>query len=222
MILTEARYGYDAGTQLRDVTLAEARAMECNRCGDCCNGLSEYVRTDEATGLPLMVWGSQYPVDLYESRYGQRMLQPVCMTDGGIGIGEDFEVDVDGKPHTSFQCAFWRDGDPSSCGLYRNEPNPADLSTIRPRNCGDFPVYGIMVDDTIIAGHSFVPAVGALPRCTWYGIRVVGPWRDTPMWRERWEKQQRGEPVPEIQVPESFIAALAAREARNGKQLQDL
>ena len=51
-----AALGYEAGTALRDVTLAEARSWQCNRCGDCCDGSREHVRKDEATGLPLFVW----------------------------------------------------------------------------------------------------------------------------------------------------------------------
>ena len=32
-VLPKDFLGYEAGTELRDVTLEEARSMECNRCG---------------------------------------------------------------------------------------------------------------------------------------------------------------------------------------------
>lgn len=190
--LTKDFLGYEQGTVLRDVTLAEARSWECNRCGDCCNGLSEYVKKDEATGLPLFVWGSNAPEDLYQERYGKRLLQPIVMADGGPDIGEDFEVDEDGKPYTSFKCSFLCDEDKekTSCGLYGLDKDPKDLSTIRPRNCGEFPIFGLDVDAAIIDGNPYVPPTGSLPRCTWHGIRIVGPWKNEDNWIARWNEQQ--------------------------------
>lgn len=212
-VLAKDSLGYDAGEKLRDVTLREARNMECNRCGDCCNGLSPHVKKDEATGLPMFVWGSKFPEDLYEERFGQRLLMPIVMGDGGPRLGADFEIDADGKPYSAFRCSFWEPGEPSSCGLYGKDKDPNDISTIRPRNCGDFPVFGSAIDDALIGGHSYVVPTGALPRCTWYGLRIVGPWRDTPYWRERWNKQQAGEPVDDLSLPPDFIEAVAAKTA---------
>lgn len=220
--LEKAVQGYEAGTELRDVTLREARAMECNRCGGCCNGLlpDDVVKKDEDTGLPLFVWGSKFPEDLYEKRYGQRMLQPIGFLDdssempyqGRIGIVDKFEEDDQGKPHTCFSCAFHRQDTPekSTCMLVEaeGEGNPEDISTIRPLNCGEFPIFSSAVDDAIIGGHTFVPATGALPRCTWYGLRIVGPWKDTPYWRDRWSRQQNNEEVADLSLPEDFVKGL--------------
>lgn len=218
--LPVATQSYEAGTELRDVTLREARAMECNRCGDCCNGMSPHVKKDEDTGLPLLVWGSKFPEDLYEKRYGIKMLQPIGFLDdssempyqGRIGIVDKFEEDSDGKPHTCFSCAFHRQDTPetSTCMLVetQGEGNPENISTIRPLNCGDFPVFSTAIDDTIVAGHEFVPATGALPRCTWHGIRIVGPWKNEPYWIKRWEAQQRGEEVADLSLPEDLIKGL--------------
>lgn len=196
---------YDAGSILREVSLTEARSWECNRCGDCCNGLADDVKKDPETGFPLFTWGSRYPEDRYRARYGRELLIPLVRTDGGVGPGQDFERDADGKPYTAFVCSFLElptDTEPAGCGLYHGG-NPADLSTLRPRNCGEFPVFGLDVDAVILEGRGYVPHTGALPRCTWYGIRVVGPWKDGErdpggVWRERWEKQQRGEEVPRL------------------------
>lgn len=214
-VLVEPFLGYPAGTVLRDVTLAEARAMECNRCGDCCNGLRPNVRKDEDTGLPLSVWGSKFPDDLYEQRYGQHMLIPIVMGDGGPQFGEAFEIDADGKPYTAFGCSFLETHGPespfeSTCTL-RGREDPADVSTIRPRNCGEFPVFGLDIDAALIDGHTFVPPVGPLPRCSWYGIRIVGPWKDTPYWRERWERQQVGLPVKDFSANPEFTGDLLSR-----------
>lgn len=187
--------GYPAGTILRDVPLREVRAWECNRCGDCCSGLRPGVAKDGETGLPLFTWGSSYPGDLYEVRYGRRMLRPVVRYEGDIAIGDAFEVDADGKPYACFSCAFLvehPEGElpETTCELYGRDTDPSDLSTIRPRNCGEFPVFGLDVDATIIDGHPYVPPTGSLPRCTWHGIRVVGPWRHEPEWEQRWRDQQ--------------------------------
>lgn len=206
-ILPEESYGYPAGFPLLDVPLREARALECNRCGDCCNGLSDGVTKDEATGLPKFVWGSNAPDDLYEERFGKKLLQPIVMGDGGIELGDAFEIDADGKPYTAFQCSMWRapeeEGGCSSCALYGMDTNPNDLSTIRPRNCGEFPVFGLIIDTEIIDGHPCILPTAALPRCTWYGIRVVGPWKNEDAWRERWEKQQELREQPTSASPVS-------------------
>lgn len=193
-VLPEDILGYAAGTELRDVPYHEAAAMECNRCGDCCDGLGDGVLKDEATGLPRFTWGSNAPDDLYTTRYGERLLIPVVMGDGGPQTGKDFEVDADGVPYTAFQCSQLqrREGtEQTACGLYGRD-DPEDLRTLRPRNCGDFPIFGLATKAAIIDGKSFVPAVGSLPRCTWYGMRLVGPFKDESGWRERWETQQKG------------------------------
>lgn len=224
-ILPKPFLGYDEGFELRDVTLREARAMECNRCGDCCDGLREDVKKDEITGLPLSVWGSQFPKDLYEKRYGKRLLQPIVMVDGGIDIGEKFEINSDGKPHTCFSCSMLvnkpegEDGPETGCAIYQKErevdaSKKENLKYIRPRACGDFPVFGAEASLPLVDGHTFVPPTGAFPRCTWYGIRIIGPYREEPYWQDRWEKQQKGEEVaPLPPLDPKIIKALLARRA---------
>lgn len=192
-VLPKDFMGYPAGTVLRDVPLREARAMECNRCGlrDCCDGTMEDVVKDEATGFPLLVWGSRYPADFYEERYGKPLIQPLVRGDGGIVVGDAFEVDADGREYTAFKCSALKPCDDGTalCGIRSEFPNPdpKKLEQMQPRSCGEFPIFGLDVDATIIDGHPFVPPVGALPRCTWYGMRIVGPWKNTPKWVQRWE-----------------------------------
>jgi hypothetical protein len=219
-VLPKDYQGYDAGTELRDVTLQEARAMECNRCGGCCSGLlpDDVVTKDPNFGMPLMTWGAKYPADRYKERYGTEMLLPVVRKDGGIGIGEAFEVMDNGQEYTCYTCTFFsQDGEGKAlCGLREQygDGDPQKLETLRPLNCGEFPVFSTAVDDALVGGHSFVPATGALPACTWHGIRVTGPWKDTPYYRDRWEAQQRGEPVADLSLPEDVVQGLENRAAK--------
>lgn len=227
-VLPERRGAYEAGTVLTDMTLAEARALECNRCGGCCAGDldDETVRKDKATGLPLMVWESPdtaaHPQRAqtadpmrYASRFdGDPLLIPLVMVDGGIGFGEDFERDADGRPYTAYHCRALayrgRGAEPESeCRIYGTEQHQ-----VRPYNCGAFPVYGLEVDDAIVQRGYYIPPTGALPRCTWYGIRITGPWKDRPAWRARYAAQARGEPVQDMSLPPAFVAAVAAQQRK--------
>ncbi len=183
-VLTEDRVGYPAGTVLRNVTLAEARAMECSRCGDCCDTTSEYVKTDPVVGLPLFVWTKPHedtafelPEDRYAKRYGRPLVQAVVRGDGGLVTAQEFERDGNGDEHRSFKCAALMrvTDDYTTCSLYSNfDPDPA-----RPYHCGAFPVQGMEADQAVNVGGEYIPHTSALPRCTWYGLRIVDPWKET-------------------------------------------
>ena len=153
--------------------------MVCNQCGDCCDGSRPGVLTDDRTGLPRIVWGSEFPADRYASRFGQPLLIPLVRGDGQLVDGDDFERDDAGVPYTSFRCPMLAEtGDPlapTRCSIWGGRNH---LLEKRPLNCGDFPVFGLVVDDSIIAHGSFVPPTGGLPNCTWHGIRIVGPWKE--------------------------------------------
>lgn len=181
-VLPVALLGYEAGTVLRDVTLKEARSWECNRCGGCCAGdlADDVVKKDEATGLPLFVWtgeeGLPEPDDFYASRYGRQMLQPLVMGDGGVTVGDAWEVDADARPYKAFRCAFLREDSDceTTCTLRERfpAPDPDMPEQNRPLHCGEFPVFGPI--KSVIQEHgSYIPATGSLPRCTWHGIRIV-------------------------------------------------
>ncbi len=187
-ILPKDMLAYEKGTVLVDVPLREARDMECNRCGDCCDSSGENVKLDKKHSVPLFVWGGNLPEDRYKSRFGKEMVIPLVRGDGGLVEAEEFEIQSNGEPHRAFRCTFLeRDEEGlSSCGIY-DQPSPER----RPLNCGSFPVFGQEVDDAIIDHGYFIPPTGALPRCTWYGMRIVGPWKETKNWNMLFENQRR-------------------------------
>lgn len=140
------------------------------------------------------------------------MLLPIGMVDGGIDIKLEFERDADDKQYSCYSCAFHGMGVDglATCELLEKYPNPDPKvpAQNRPLNCGDFPVFGSAIDDALLGGHSYVPATGAYPKCTWWGIRIVGPWRDTPQYTERWDRQQQGLPVPDLTLPSNYVLLL--------------
>jgi Fe-S-cluster containining protein len=173
------------------MTLDEARTLECNRCGDCCDGTSEFVATDPIVGLPLFVWtrdgdenAFDLPEDRYEERFGHALIQPVIRGDGGLCVGEEFERDGAGQEYRSFKCAALRADDDglTSCRVYDERPS------VRPYHCGSFPVFGMEADIAILNRGEYIPHTAPLPRCTWYGVRIVGPWKETPQWRQHHEE----------------------------------
>lgn len=188
--LPKAMLGYDKGYVLKDVSLTEVRSMECNRCGDCCDSSRPDVKLDPDTGLPLWVWGSNLPHDRYRLRFGEEMVKPLIRGDSEMVEAKDFEYDADNKPHRSFRCRFLleEENGQTRCAIYE-QPEPER----RPLNCGSFPVFGLELDDAILDHGFFILPTGALPRCTWYGIRAVGPWKNTRNWRRLWVRQQRKE-----------------------------
>ena len=190
--LLKGTVGYPAGTVLRDVTLVEARAMECNHCGDCCDGTSEHVERDPVSDMPLFVWTKDsednafdLPEDRYEKRFGHPLIQPVVQGDGGPRVGEEFERDQNGDEYRAFRCVALKDQPDGTraCRIYDERPS------VRPYNCGAFPVFGMEADMAIINRGQYIPHTSPLPRCTWYGLRIVGPWKETPQWREHFGRQ---------------------------------
>jgi len=172
--------GYEPGVILRDVTLTEARAMECNRCGDCCDTTSEHVLLDRRTGLPRFVWTKpgmdtsfELPEDRYAKRYGRPLIMPVIRGDGELVTANEFERDANGEEHRSFQCRALQatdDPDVKHCELYAHR---GDADANRPYHCGAFPVFGLEADQAINIGGMYIPHTAALPRCTWHGIKII-------------------------------------------------
>lgn len=191
--------------------------------------MSDYVKKDEETGLPLYVWESpDRAADPARSqtadpmRYADRfnglpLLQPIVMGDGGIQLGETFERDALDRPYTAFRCrAFLSfpegpEGPEGGCAIY-DKTYLDENTNARPYNCGSFPLFGTEADEDVVQTGSFIPPTGALPRCTWYGIKIVGPWKDTPYWQKRYEDQANGVEVPPLpSLPAEFAQSLVDR-----------
>ena len=141
----------------RYVTLAQARALDCNGCGDCCDSS----RTDG-----FWTWGA-VPRDQYRALLeGSPLIIPVMRSDGGWGDRD------------------WRPGDdsdstptPFRCGAFRTQPDGRGLCGIhdreRPSKCGEFPVHMIGQDEDVEARGMMHLETSAFPRCTWYRMDAV-------------------------------------------------
>ncbi len=143
----------------RYLTLAEARALECNGCGDCCDSS----RTDG-----FWTWGA-LPRDQYRSLLdGPPLIIPVT---SGLEGWRDRD---------------WRPGDdsdamptPFRCSAFRPQPDGRGLCGIhdreRPSKCGEFPVHMVGQDEDVRARGVMHLETSAFPRCTWYRMDAVAP-----------------------------------------------
>lgn len=141
----------------RYLTLAEARALDCNGCGDCCDSS----RTDG-----FWTWGA-LPADQYRALLGGAPLI-IPLARAGDGWGD----------------RAWRPGDdsdatptPFRCGAFRPQPDGRGLCGIhdqeRPTKCGEFPVHMVGQDADVEARGAMHLETSAFPRCTWYRMDAV-------------------------------------------------
>jgi Fe-S-cluster containining protein len=136
------------------MTAAEAAALECNRCGDCCGSREvESAWPDEGVRWG---WGA-IPADGFaEFNGGAPLIIPLAEVTPGYY--EDTFAVLSG--HHPFRCArFSRDDEGLGvCGLH-DAPRPA--------LCGEFPF------DRMDDPERFAKSIAFFPRCTWYGIEIV-------------------------------------------------
>jgi Fe-S-cluster containining protein len=142
----------------RYLTLEVARALECNGCGDCCDSR----RTDG-----FWTWAA-LPADGYRDlNRGDPLIIPLERVDVGWRdrphVAED---DLEFSP-TRFRCAAFvpLDSGNALCRIHDSE---------RPRACEQFPVWVPEVERDLEERGEAVLQTGSLPRCTWYGVVVVG------------------------------------------------
>ncbi len=148
------------------MTRAEAEALECNRCGDCCG--SRGAVTQWPSGRVRWHWGAIEPDQFAGLNGGVPLIIPLVEAtpdyyeDDPAPLAYSIRGDEwDGWLMSSaFRCAqFSRDDDGLGvCGLY-DEP--------RPPACGGFP-YDHMGDP-----KRFAEDIAKFPRCTWYGIEII-------------------------------------------------
>ena len=143
---------------MRELTLAEAQALECNGCGDCC---------DSRRAGNRWWWGSAED-DFYASlNGGQPLIIPLRETHEG-----EWEQSLPLPPPRgrvdAFTCAALRPaGDTASCSLY---------GSLRPEACSGFPLFGsfgaALELEAIEKGYG-TPQTAWLPRCTWFDVLIV-------------------------------------------------
>lgn len=146
----------------RYLTLADARALACNGCGDCCDSS----RTDG-----FWTWGA-LPRDQYRPLMGgEPLIIPVTHAPA-----ED--------PGAGWHDRDWRAGDgsdvtatPFRCAAFRPQPDGRGLCGIhdgaRPVKCGEFPVHMAGQDADVQARGVMHLETSAFPRCTWFRVDAV-------------------------------------------------
>ena len=162
----------EEGYVWRYLTAAEARALTCNRCGDCCDSrqldsphdcqwgalpASQYAEYND--GVPLII-----PLEERDGRYVDAEWRH------GMGVATRALRDA-----TSFRCVrlvVWPDGE-TSCGLH-NKP--------RPPVCGDFPQ---LPSESVEPGDERECRAAGLERCTWAGVLLVSDDEPALAWRDR-------------------------------------
>ncbi len=151
----------DAGStpdeRRRYLTLAAARALECNGCGDCCDS----ARTDG-----FWTWGT-VPRNQYRSLMaGIPLIIPIIRTDGAWSDRDWRPGDDSDATPTPFRCSAFRpqpDGR-GLCGIHDQE---------RPSKCGEFPVHMVGQDQDVEARRVMHLEASAFPRCTWFRMDAV-------------------------------------------------
>lgn len=145
------------GARSRFVTLAQARALECNGCGDCCDSR----RTDG-----FWTWGA-VPADQYRAQCGGSPL--IIPIERGEGSWRDRAHQLDDSSAlsgTRFRCSAFQPQEDGRglCGRH---------GQWRPPKCGEFPAWGADIEEELVATGLATLHVGAFPRCTWHGMTVV-------------------------------------------------
>ena len=150
----------------RYLTLVQARALDCNGCGDCCNS----ARTDG-----FWTWGAlpagQYAHLLAGIGEGAPLIIPLerIAAGGGADGWRDRAwrpTDATAATSTPFRCTAFRpqaDGR-GLCGIHDGE---------RPAQCGEFPVHTPGLEADVLSRGVLHLETSAFPRCTWYRVDVV-------------------------------------------------
>jgi Fe-S-cluster containining protein len=140
------------------LTLAAARALECNGCGDCCDSR----RTDGFWTWPGI------PADQYRGLTGGPLLIiPLERIGGDRWRDRAYHADDAGElAGTRFRCTAFEPR-PDGGGLCSRHDQP------RPPVCGEFPVWASALEAELAELGEVPIPVGAFPRCTWYGMVLV-------------------------------------------------
>lgn len=141
----------------RYLTLAAARALDCNGCGDCCDS----TRTDG-----FWTWGA-LPRDQYRALGGgEPLIIPLERRSDGWRDRPWRAEDASVAAPTPFRCAAFRpqpDGR-GLCGIHDRE---------RPGLCGEFPVHTRDLERDLARRGLVRLETSAFARCTWHRMDVV-------------------------------------------------
>lgn len=151
---------------IRYLSLADARALACNGCGDCCDSR----RTDG-----YWTWAS-LPADGYASHCdGEPLIIPLTSRSGTWIDREHTPTDLDDFSGTRFRCTAFTPTPPTP-DLPDGGGTCARHDRWRPAACGEFPVGGANLETELMAAGEVPLETGAFPRCTWFRVTIV---RDT-------------------------------------------
>ena len=174
---------------LRFVTLDEAKAMECNRCGECCSSL-------RAPGRGLWSWGGLPPGRHHGliTLLDERTLKPREWRKG----------DDDPRAHNAYDCTALDilDDGTTSCGIYGNARQPS--------RCLEFPVDYDGIEDELAAGPILL-RTEPLHSCTWYLMIVLAD--DSPLLG--WRRRDQRLPWARLSVPRRRQVYSVIREAEH-------
>ena len=147
-------------THRKYMTLSEARSIECNGCGDCCDSR----RTDG-----YWTWGS-LPTDQYASiNNGEPLIIPIIRS----GKNNDQWIDRDLVEQdqleyspTRFRCSAFlpQEDGRGFCGNH---------DALRPDKCGEYPVNTPGIEKELLEQGEVVLNTDAFSRCAWFGVTVV-------------------------------------------------
>lgn len=163
---------YQSWRPWRIVTVQEARALECNMCGDCCDSSrSGKTGTQWAWGTVPKSKYAEYMPDgtplfmlLRHAKNGRWVERPWEPEDARDGSNANYRCRAfvpdpldPAAPHPTGKCSLW---DP-------------DDTTTRPPTCSQFPVYSTVLDG-LRPGDVYLLQTMVLTRCTWAFMMVVG------------------------------------------------
>lgn len=154
-------------TPRRVMTLADAQALECNRCGQCCDSRRAYRASGDVRRV--WQWGNAQRDGYAEFNGGKPLIIPLYQPHGDRAY-EAMPQLADGTGH-----AYLRE---YTCARLEPQPDGSALCGLhdqpRPDICGSYPVFGAHADNLIERGaQSDVPiALDTPPGCTWANVWI--------------------------------------------------
>jgi hypothetical protein len=154
------------------ITLRDARGLECNGCGDCCDS----TRTDG-----YWTWGTLPPDQFASLNGGAPLIIPLERITSSEPIPSSDEAPAPALP--------WRDRSPNQkdeleffptrfrCAAFLPQLDGGGLcghhDRPRPDRCGEFPVRMPHIEQELADVGEVALNTSAFPNCTWYRMILV-------------------------------------------------